>query len=68
MFTFCGFNGKYLNSIEQLDVQSLLAGNAQEWELISINTSSFTPRYCVAVTAISPTEIMVLGGLFEGNY
>ena len=65
LYTFGGGddNNELLRSIERLDVKSLLEGKAVSWDLIEPDCQAFTPRYDIAVSPISETEILVMGGL-----
>ena len=64
LYTFGGIddNDKYLRSIERLDVKRLLEGKAVSWDLIEPDCQAFTPRYNIAVSPVSETEILVMGG------
>ena len=64
VYVFCGFDsqGQCLDSIEQLQE------GASCWDFIGIAAGVLTPRAMPAVSALSSSEIVVMGGRDSVSY
>ena len=64
IYTFGGYGNKgSLKSVERLNAKSLLECNTEvAWTLIEPLCQAFTPRCNIAVTPISETKIILIGG------
>ena len=61
LYVIGGYGGKNLDTIEMLDLTTKRA----TWTTIFSN--AFTPRNCPCVVALSPTQILILGGNGRGG-
>ena len=55
-------------NIEKLDARAFLDGQEQQWVALRPKCRSFTPRCYLSAQAINETEILMMGGLDDGDY
>ena len=68
VYVFCGFDshGQCLDSIEQLALQG--ESTSTSWELLDVAAGVLTPRAMPAVSALSSSEIVIMGGRDSISY